>query len=112
LRRGAKFIYIHTYIFLGAKHISLYMYTCICIFIGYPFETWCKVMGVEWDQDANGDFIQPTPFNGSFDNSLVPRGYFDRCVRVCVGGGVGGGGGGKGRNGLTNWLYKQILRNE
>ena len=45
---------------------------------GYPFETWCKIVGVEWDEDENEDWIQPTPFNGTYDSYLVRRGYYDK----------------------------------
>ena len=44
---------------------------------GYPFETWCKIRGVEWDWDGE-DWVRPTPFNGTYDHLLVTRGYFDK----------------------------------
>lgn len=47
---------------------------------GYPHETWCKIIGVEWDEDENGDWVQPSPFNGEYEKGglLVKRGYYDK----------------------------------
>lgn len=47
---------------------------------GYPFESWCKILGVEWDIDENRDWVQPSPFNGTYERQglLVKRGYYDK----------------------------------
>jgi len=39
---------------------------------GYPYDNWCKIIGLEYDQDDNGKWIEPKPAG-----HLVTRGYHD-----------------------------------
>ena len=39
---------------------------------GYPFESYCKILGTEHDKDSNGNWIEPKP-----KGNLVERGYYD-----------------------------------